>query len=381
MKPLSNLSRILFGCTFLFSLLFILGACGDDDGGGNENLLGTLRVNITTSGDETDDDGYTVSLNNGNPQQVGNNGFIAFELLDPGAYTVTIDGIRLTCYPNQGLSQSATVRSGETTTIDFTMECTYKALVFGSNRGDAFDLYRMNLDGSGLVKVIDGGWGPRWSPDGSKISYWGDDNGLYIIDDDGTEKTLVMENAEPGSWSPDGQKLVTVSNMTLYTVNIDGTGMEAIPLQAEFVADPDWGPESDPRIIFEFQPVGEPAGIFAVNHDGTGLTRITEGNDFQPAWSKDGSKILFTRDADGGVAIYTKEMPDGEPVRRTGPGEQEVTARWSPDGSQLTFTTLLPDGFGGFNQEICIGSSTMPCAINLTQNDANDLRSDWKPDI
>jgi DNA-binding winged helix-turn-helix (wHTH) protein/Tol biopolymer transport system component len=73
-------------------------------------------------------------------------------------------------------------------------------------------------------------------------------------------------------------------------------------------------------------------------------TQITSFNDpaFGPAMSPDGRMIAFIVGSDASFPsvgeIYTKLLPDGEPVRRTHDGWPKYGVAFSPDGSQITYT-------------------------------------------
>src|SRR6478735_5921146 len=51
--------------------------------------------------------------------------------------------------------------------------------------------------------------------------------------------------------------------------------------------------------------------IWTIRADGTGARELTtDGHNYQPTWSPDGSKILFVSDRDGNLELYTMD-PDG----------------------------------------------------------------------
>ncbi|HET7556200.1 MAG TPA: LpqB family beta-propeller domain-containing protein [Gaiellaceae bacterium] len=91
-------------------------------------------------------------------------------------------------------------------------------------------------------------------------------------------------------------------------------------------------------------------GLYAVNADGTGLTRLTHDrkHDTQPSWSPDGTRIAYTRyDA---VGTSCKGCPgslvvadaDGSDPRvlltPTGDDTADTSPSWSPDGKQILFS-------------------------------------------
>ena len=105
-------------------------------------------------------------------------------------------------------------------------------------------------------------------------------------------------------------------------------------------------------------------GIAVVNRDGSGFRRVTTpppaagttyAIDVAPAWSPDGSRLLFTRittDASdsanirASTALYT--VPAGGGASTPVPNATDgYLGDWSPDGSQIVFTALSGDADTG----------------------------------
>jgi Tol biopolymer transport system component len=103
-------------------------------------------------------------------------------------------------------------------------------------------------------------------------------------------------------------------------------------------AGPAWSPDGS-RIVFARSADNATSrGLYLVNRDGSGLRRLTKRDDGGPSWSPDGKRIAFTHslgtlslrshvrviDADGKnerVLLHGADSPD-----------------WSPDGSRIAFT-------------------------------------------
>ncbi len=65
----------------------------------------------------------------------------------------------------------------------------------------------------------------------------------------------------------------------------------------------------------------------------------------QPALSPDGRMLAFMRGASTFATfgqIYVKLLPDGEPVQLTRDGTQKMSPVFSPDGSQIAYSTAFP---------------------------------------
>lgn len=179
----------------------------------------------------------------------------------------------------------------------------------------------MNADGSGKTRLTKGtlrGVCATWSPDGKQIAFWKEGS------DDGEEDIFVM-NADGSAVKPvAGGISVWEENQGGY-VNGGGLG---------------WTP--DGKILF-MRTTHEYADVFAVNLDGSGLTRLTKNAKLGTfSLSPDGTSIalddhawrLYVAPVEGaGKTVTLMHWTYGfmdDPW--TGPA-------WSPDGKALAIAT------------------------------------------
>jgi Tol biopolymer transport system component len=98
---------------------------------------------------------------------------------------------------------------------------------------------------------------------------------------------------------------------------------------------------SDPTGAFNF-PDGN-SDIYLIRTDGSGRTQLTtaSGNDFSPAWSPDGSRIVFRTTRDGNDEIYVMNADgSGQTNLSRSPATEERGPDWSPDDQQIAVASL-----------------------------------------
>jgi Tol biopolymer transport system component len=100
-----------------------------------------------------------------------------------------------------------------------------KDILFYSDRGGSYELWRIHPDGSGLRQFTRSGPGPtnfpQWSPDGLQVSYSRMGTGWYLVDsrtDDAPARAMPGLDSGatfwPYSWSPDGRRIVGLVGLT-----------------------------------------------------------------------------------------------------------------------------------------------------------------------
>lgn len=130
------------------------------------------------------------------------------------------------------------------------------------------------------------------------------------------------------------------------------------------------------NIVFESNRDGN-WEVYRMAPDGSDTINLTNdpGDDFEPAWSPDGSQIAFVSNRENGEEsgqfIYIMNA-DGSEVRQLTTDNESRWPDWSHDGSRITYNhqgdiyVINADGSGE--------------AVNLTNSPEEDAQSAWSPD-
>jgi hypothetical protein len=231
-------------------------------------------------------------------------------------------------------------------------------LVFDSDRTGAFDVYTMNLDGTGLRNLttspgredVDS----TWDPSGRRIAYDSRPAGsttydVWIMNADGTgQRQLTDDPAQ--DWFPTFCDLGTIvfasdrdGDFDLWEIRIDGTGLRQVSNAPGSQLVPACRPDGE-RIAYASDETGN-LEVFEMARDGSNPVNLTRNAAFDafPDYSPAGDAILLSSARDGNTEVFLLEL--GAPV--PGPVTQLTTTsgplgytqpRFFPSGAAATAT-------------------------------------------
>jgi Ca2+-binding RTX toxin-like protein len=239
---------------------------------------------------------------------------------------------------------------------------------------------------------------PRYRSDGRKIVFESNRNGgsdLYIADADGSnvQRLTFTGDASSGAWHPDGSQIVYQRNIPglffeVYKVNIDGTGVTPLASHPSEDSLPFWSPDGT-VIAFNSRRTDAAADIHLMDSFGgniSGPLGVMGVEDSWPNYSPDGSQLTFhsRRDDPAGEEIYRMPATGGAATRlttNTGPvqGSFDIFPAWSPDGTRIVWNSGRAGGSDGFGEIYTMNASDGSGIIRVTNNAATDQRCDWQP--
>lgn len=170
-----------------------------------------------------------------------------------------------------------------------------KKVVFTSDRGGDLDIWVMNSDGTHpkqLTHTLGYDGGPWWSPDGKQICFraYHPESPEEIADYKGLLK----------------QHLIRPTTLDLYVMNADGSHLRRVTNDkknniASFA--PSWTPDGKGLVFASnrVDPKRRKFEVYRIRLDGTGLERITYGDQFDgfPNFSPDGKHLVWASNRNG----------------------------------------------------------------------------------
>lgn len=228
-------------------------------------------------------------------------------------------------------------------------------IAFYSDRDGNPEIYTINSDGSGLMRLTDNPAfddSPAISPDGKQILF-------------------LTARHDPDPHFPD-------LKYEIYLMDIDGSSLRRLTDTDAAEDHPAWSPDGS-KILFDADYDGDGFyEIYTLNLDGSGLTRLTTGesNDQFADWSLDGAQIAFSSDRSGSWDIFVMNADGSNPQTLTSGPDWELFPAWSPDGNQIAFNGLAPRSR---NTDVFVMDASGRNLRQLTREPGFDENPVWSP--
>lgn len=225
-------------------------------------------------------------------------------------------------------------------------------------------LYRADVNGTDLKVVArpDGDWiraaDPAWSTDGKLIAFTsydvsGRDPLIRVVPSDGNSTPVAIASGVGPRWSSDGSKVTYMASgkqdfaTDWKSIGRNAERIEAVALRGPAAGRPQliargiwprWSPTDD-RLAFVAADNGN-WDLYLRSADGLHLSRLTDdpATDTFPVWTRDGREVVFLSDRANRWDLYKVPASGGESRRLTNHSRREDQADLSPDGRQVAFT-------------------------------------------
>jgi Tol biopolymer transport system component len=173
---------------------------------------------------------------------------------------------------------------------------------------------------------------------------------LQAIRADGTglHPLALRDSCEPADFSADGQTVAcypTEGSWGIYVMGRDGSDWHRVPLPAGYSHSPSLSPEGDQLLFLHSKgDYSETMELWKVGVDGKDPERVAGGDLSEPAWSPDGKRIAYVRDAGGFGCRVGSHVGELVVSAASGRGPSVIAKRaelptWSPDGTRLAFVS------------------------------------------
>ena len=203
---------------------------------------------------------------------------------------------------------------------------------------------------------------------------------IYIMDEDGRNIENITEHpaADSGpSWSPDGSMIVFRRSLFgkygIYIVRVDEGDLTQVTNGADYF--PLFSPDGTKIALIETKVIDPDFLLSVVDINGENKNRLRilhSLNDRPHTWSPDGKKIAFCDS--GNVYIVDVDSGNWEKITCTAPDGTEICAvdiDWSPEGGKLAIAAI------GDTQGIWIANCDGSDARRITEH--RDRCPEWSP--
>jgi Tol biopolymer transport system component len=211
------------------------------------------------------------------------------------------------------------------------------------------DIYLLDAQGAHVIAGHAGitSWAnPVWSPDGTQIAYITDEYQLAVVNRDGSGGAYLTPKVSDGSlwpshpeWLPDGN-ISFKADGKIAVLRTDGSGVRVLTPDHEVSGPFAWSPDGTQVVFDGSDLIGPEVFLFDVE-SGESRTLLTPPRPFDSLnWSPD-SKTIVAADAEGALYVFGA---DGENLRPLTQPHRVGDPAWSPDGSMIIYEYFADSG-------------------------------------
>ncbi len=231
-------------------------------------------------------------------------------------------------------------------------------LVFAANADGNWDLFSVDEDGKNLVRLTSTPYDekdPAWSYDGTKVVYATSDGQLNILDINTKEHEQPVTGKQTTArfspvFSPDDKQIAFIqfkpggnddTELKIYNIETKRSRVLLDQYSGQFW--PAWSPDGS-RIVYTNNHCAGDCGkiiqeLWIADTSGGYARQLLMTNSLsqQAAWSPDGRKIAFSSDKSGNFDIWILSLKDWKLEQITTHENLDVSPAWSQDGKKIAF--------------------------------------------
>jgi Tol biopolymer transport system component len=187
-----------------------------------------------------------------------------------------------------------------------------------------------------------------YTASGNRLVYVrGRDARLAIARADGTNVRVLHQRGLDPVPSPNGERIAFDNSAQIFSVGSDGAGLTTLTTRAAvgYTSDPTYSPDGS-RVVFSCDANDEDGGLCSMAPDGSDLQTVYSSDTvlaLHPNFAPNGRKVLVILDGPGAeTAIASIGLADGDVqvIRSFGPSGREPIGRpaYSPSGKRIALT-------------------------------------------
>jgi len=213
---------------------------------------------------------------------------------------------------------------------------------------------------------------------------------IWVMDYDGANQhaiTSLHSIALTPRWSPDSSRIAFTcyaasgsgpASPQICMYSMDAARVVSFPRYKGTNSAPAWSADGS-QLVFSSSMGGNPE-LYSINASGTGLKRLTfsNGASTSPAWNpKTDQTIAFVSDRSGVPKLYLMNA-DGTNAQNLDLPDKGylIDPSWAPNGQLLAFSWRRPSG----NYDIYIMEVASREIIEITRDAGRNERPSWAPD-